>query len=379
MAVEFVGMIGTRSASELDGPSANLIGGHVDRDFVKRFAQAHENSGFDKVLVGYGSTGPDGFMVASYAGAHTDRVAFLLAHRPGFVVPTLAARKIATLDQFLEGRLAVHIITGGSDQEQQRDGDFLSHDERYERTNEYLEVMRRVWSEERPFDYAGKHYQFAGAYSEVKPYQRPFPVYFGGMSEAALDVGARHCDVFMMWGEPLASVKAQIEQVRPAAAKYGREPRFSVSTRPILGATEEQAWERAHDILERVKAVRRPSANGEKPRPRPQAIGSQRLLELAAKGELHDRCLWTPIAEAVGAYGNTTALVGTPETVAAALLDYYDLGVTTLLIRGFEPLEDAIEYGKELIPLVRAGVAERERKLAAVGSAARTAISGRPF
>src|SRR5688572_22899976 len=106
MAVEFVGMIGTRSASELDGPSANLIGGHVDRDFVKRFAQAHENSGFDKVLVGYGSTGPDGFMVASYAGAHTDRVAFLLAHRPGFVVPTLAARKIATLDQFLEGRLA---------------------------------------------------------------------------------------------------------------------------------------------------------------------------------------------------------------------------------------------------------------------------------
>jgi alkanesulfonate monooxygenase len=366
MAVEIIGMIGTRSASELDGPGANLIGGHVDRDFVTRFARAHEESGFDKVLVGYGSTGPDGFTVASYAGAHTERIAFLLAHRPGFVVPTLAARKIATLDQFLEGRLAVHIITGGSDQEQQRDGDFLGHDERYERTNEYLEVMRRVWSEERPFDYAGTHYQFAGAYSEVKPYQRPFPVYFGGMSGAALEVGAKHCDVFMMWGEPLASVRAQIAQVRDAAARFGREPRFSVSTRPILGATEEEAWARAHDILDRIRAVRKPARNGDGPRPRPEAVGSRRLLELAAEGELHDRCLWTPIAEAVGAYGNTTALVGTPETVAAALLDYYDLGVSTLLIRGFEPLDDAIDYGRELIPRVRAGVAERERTAASV-------------
>ncbi len=165
MAVEFIGMIGTRSASELDGPQSNLIGGHVDREFVKRFAQAHEQSGFDKVLVGYGSTGPDGFLVASYAGVHTERLGYLLAHRPGFIAPTLAARKIATLDQFLEGRLAVHIITGGSDQEQQRDGDFLGHDERYERTDEYLEVVRRTWEAEKPFDYEGRHYRFAGAYS----------------------------------------------------------------------------------------------------------------------------------------------------------------------------------------------------------------------
>jgi alkanesulfonate monooxygenase len=335
----------------------------VDREFVRRFARAHEDAGFDRVLVGYGSTGPDGFSVTSYAAAHTERIGFLLAHRPGFVAPTLAARKIATLDQFIEGRLAVHIISGGSDAEQQRDGDFLGHNERYERTDEYLEVMRRTWEEERPFDYAGKHYRFAGAYSEVRPYQRPFPVYFGGMSEAALEVGTKHCDVYMMWGEPLASIKEQIAIVRAAAEKHGRRPEFSVSTRPILGATEEKAWERAHEILERIQAVRKPGGNGAKPRPRPQAVGSQRLLEWAAKGELHDRCLWTPIAEAVGAYGNTTALVGTPETVAESLLAYYDLGVTRLLIRGFEPLEDAIEYGKELIPRVRAGVAERELAL----------------
>ena len=94
---------------------------------------------------------------------------------------------------------------------------------------------------------------------------------------------------------------------------------------------------------------------------RPQAVGSQRLLEAAAQGEIHDKRLWTPIAAATGAGGNTTALVGTPEQVAEALLDYYDIGCTTLLIRGFEPLQDAIDYGRELIPLVRAEVARRER------------------
>ena len=73
-----------------------------------------------------------------------------------------------------------------------------------------------------------------------------------------------------------------------------------------------------------------------------------------------DKRLWTAVAAATGAKGNTTALVGTPEQVAEALLDYYDLGVTTFLIRGFDPLEDAVDYGRELIPLVRDEVARRE-------------------
>ena len=92
-----------------------------------------------------------------------------------------------------------------------------------------------------------------------------------------------------------------------------------------------------------------------------EAVGARRLLDFAREAEVHDKRLWTPIAAAVGGAGNTTALVGTPEQVAESLLDYYELGVTTLLIRGFDPLEDAIEYGRELIPLVRAEVARRDR------------------
>jgi alkanesulfonate monooxygenase len=153
-----------------------------------------------------------------------------------------------------------------------------------------------------------------------------------------------------------------------AAARYGRSPRFSVSVRPILGPTEEAAWARARSILETI------GVNKDVPPVRAQSVGSQRLLDAAARGEVHDRCLWTPIAAATGARGNTTALVGTPETVAAALLDYYDAGATTLLIRGFDPLNDAVEYGRELLPLVHAEVARRDRLAAAEPEAQPAAV-----
>ena len=151
MPVEFIGMIGVKPEGA-DGAAVHVIGGQIDRAWVRDFARAHEAAGFDKVLVGYTSTSSDGFIVASYAAVHTERLAYLIAHRPGFVTPTLAARKAATLDQFTGGRIALHIITGGSDAEQTRDGDWLDHDTRYRRTDEYLEILRRVWTADHPFD-----------------------------------------------------------------------------------------------------------------------------------------------------------------------------------------------------------------------------------
>ncbi len=365
MPVEFVGMIGTRPASELDGPSADLIGGSVDPQFVRDFSRAHEERGFDQVLIGYAASSPDGVMVASHAAQVTDRLQFMIAHRPGFVAPTLAARKFATLDHFSTGRITLNVITGGSDSDQQRDGDWLGKEARYRRTEEYLQILRAVWSGDQPFDHEGEFYRLRGAYSEVKPYQRQhIPLYFGGASEAAVGVAARQSDVYMMWGEPLAQVKERIDEARTEAAKHGRVLRFSLSTRPILGPTEEKAWQRAHAILERIVAVRggRTASPGWASE---VSVGSQRLLATAARGELHDKRLWTPIATATGAGGNSTALVGTPEQVAEALLAYYDLGVTTLLVRGFYPYEDAVDYGRDLIPIVRAEVARRERETVA--------------
>lgn len=356
MPVDVLGMISHRLASEVIPPRGPIF----DHDFIRDFAQAHERAGFDRVLVGYYSNAPDGFLVAAHAAASTTRLGLLLAHRPGFVAPTVAARKLATLDQLSRGRLALHVITGGSDADQRRDGDYLGHDERYRRTDEYLTILKRVWTADGPVDHQGEQYRFEGAAPDVRPWQTPHPpIYFGGASDGAVEVGAKHADVYMLWGEPLAEVRATIAKIRTAADRYGRTLRFSVSVRPILGQTAELAWARARQILDVIQA------NGDLPPVRPQSVGAQRLLEAAARGELHDRCLWTPIAAATGARGNTTALVGTPEQVAAALLDYVDAGASLLLIRGFDPLNDAIQYGRELLPRVRAEVARRDRLAAA--------------
>jgi alkanesulfonate monooxygenase len=358
--IEFIGMIGVRPEGG-DGAAVHVIGGEIDLVWLREFSRAHERAGFDKVLVGYTATSAEGFVVAGYAASQTEHLGYLIAHRPGFVAPTLAARKAATFDHVSNGRIALHIITGGSDADQARDGDWLDHDTRYRRTDEYLTLLRRTWTEERPFDHAGEFYRVERAHSEIKPLQKPhIPLYFGGASEAAHRIGAKHCDVYMLWGEPLAAIKERIAAVRAAAVPVGRAPRISVSLRPIIAPTESAAWDKAREILAKVQAK-----HGDRTLPNPEAVGARRLVDFAREAEVHDTRLWTPIAAAVGGAGNTTALVGTPEQVAESLLAYWELGVTTLLIRGFDPLADALEYGRELIPLVRAEVARRERERAA--------------
>ena len=348
--VEFIGFVGTQYESEISPASGAVI----DRDYIRAVAQAQEYGGFDRFLVAFHSTSPDSLLVAAYAASVTERINLMIAHRPGFVAPTVAARQLATLDQLTGGRAGVHIITGGNDQELKQDGDFLTKDERYARTSEYLDVVKASWTSETPFDFAGEYYRFEKAFSTVKPIQKPhLPVYFGGSSDAAIAVAGKHADIYALWGETHAQVKETIGRVRAAAASHGRENhiRFSLSFRPILADTEEKAWARAEAILERTKIVRASKGLGQAAPPPNE--GARRLLAAAAQGDRLDKRLYTAIAAATGAQGNSTALVGTPDQVADALLDYYDLGVTTFLIRGFEPFEDAVQYGRELIPAFR--------------------------
>jgi alkanesulfonate monooxygenase len=185
------------------------------------------------------------------------------------------------------------------------------------------------------------------------------PIYFGGASDAAIEVAGRHADVYALWGETQAQVREIVARVRGVAARCGRTVRFSLSLRPILAATEDAAWARAERIKARIVELRGKAALKVADHA-PANEGSRRLLAAAALGERLDRRLWTGAAAVTGARGNTTGLVGTPHQVAEALADYYALGVTTFLIRGFEPLDDAIEYGRELLPLARALIAARQ-------------------
>jgi alkanesulfonate monooxygenase len=357
MTVEFIGMIHHKEASEIMAPPPVVL----DRGYIRDFAQAAEAGGFDKVLVGYFSDGPDGFLLASAAATHTEKLGFLVAHRPGFVAPPLAARKFATLDQITGGRAAIHVITGGDDTDQFRDGDTLAKEDRYARTDEYLQILKRIWTEPGPtVDHAGRFYRFAGASTALRCVQQPrIPIYFGGASDAALAVSAKHADVYALWGETHDQVREITTRLRAEAAKHNRTLRFSLSMRPILAATEDEAWARAETIKQQIIARRKALGLPSIPR---TSEGSKRLLAAAAQGERLDKRLWTGAALLTGASGNTTSLVGTPQQVAEAFCDYYDLGVTTFLIRGFNPLADNIEYGKSLLPLTRQLIAERTAK-----------------
>src|ERR1700745_2328746 len=149
MSIRVIGMIGVtppKSAATL-----HVIEGGLSPNYVAEAARPPENSCFDLVLVGYSSSSAENFLVALHAAACTETLGYLIAHRPGFVAPTLMARKIATFDHLSGGRLAVHIITGKTDDEQQGDGDFSPKGERYRRAAEYLELMQLTWSSERPF------------------------------------------------------------------------------------------------------------------------------------------------------------------------------------------------------------------------------------
>src|ERR1700674_5731078 len=154
MPVRIIGMIGVTPPTS--DAALHVIEGGMSPSYLKQFARAHDEAGFDLALVGYTSSSAEGFLVALHAAAHTKQLGYLVAHRPGCVAPTLMARKIATFDHLTNGRLAVHIITGKTDDEQQGDGDFSAEDERYRPAAEYLELMKLAWSSERPFDFSGE-------------------------------------------------------------------------------------------------------------------------------------------------------------------------------------------------------------------------------
>ncbi len=357
MPVTIIGMIGvTPPASDTQ---LVVIEGALSPDYVVSFAKAHEAAGFDMALVGYSSSSAVGFLVAQHAAHHTDRLGYLVAHRPGFVAPTLMARKIATFDQITRGRLSVHIITGKSDAEQQGDGDYSPKTERYERATEYLALMRQTWTANEPFDFEGKFYRVSGAASDVRPYQTPHPpLFFGGASEGALTMGAANCDTYAIYGEPLATTGERIADFRKRAAPFDRSPGFNASFRPIIADTEAAAWEKAEHILGGMAGAkgwaRQENAGA------PVDNAGRRIYDMALKQDVYDTCLWMGVAKATGALGNTSCLVGTPAQVGDAIVEYVKIGVTSILIRGFDPFDDTVEFGRELIPRIRDGVAKWE-------------------
>ncbi|WP_306214327.1 LLM class flavin-dependent oxidoreductase [Actinoplanes sp. RD1] len=347
----------------------------IDLAYFRKYVRALEDGGYDYTLLPYGSGSADSFVTASAVGQLTERIKPIVALRPNTTFPLVGAQKLATLDQLTEGRAVVHLISGGNDAEQARQGDYLPKSRRYARTSEYIDLLRRAWTEPAPFSHDGEFYKFDEFGPGFAPYEAPgeapagapggapaartIPISIGGQSDEAFQVGGEKADIFSFWGEPLADLRGEIDRVHAIARNAGRTtlPRIWVTFRPIIAKTDELAWKKAHEYVEKVAAThaRAPRWGGATP----QNVGSQRALQHARQAELYDRALWTRTAAVTNAAGASTALVGSPETVAAAILDYVDQGASLVSIRGYDTLADAIDYGEHILPLVRQELAHR--------------------
>ena len=333
----------------------------VDLKYFRKYVRSLEEGGYDYTLLPYGSNSADSFVVASAVGQLTEKIRPIVALRPNTTFPTVGAQKLATLDQLTEGRAVVHIISGGNDAEQARQGDYLPKEKRYARTSEYVDILRKSWTEPAPFSHDGEFYKFDNFGPGFAPYESSIPISIGGQSDEAFQIGGAKGDIFSFWGEPLDDLRSEIERVNAIAVASGRTtlPRIWVTFRPIVAPTDELAWAKAHDYVAKLtqtwSKIGPLFGNG-----KPQNVGSQRALAFADKSELYDRALWTKTAAAVNGAGASTALVGSPETVAAAILDYIDRGASLVSIRGYDTLADAVDYGRYVLPLVRQELAHRK-------------------
>ncbi len=341
-----------------------------DIDYLAQIARAAEQLGFDGVLTPTGTWCEDAWLTTAALIRETSTLKFLVAFRPGLVSPTLAAQMAATYQRISRGRLLLNVVTGGDSVEQRRFGDWFDHDARYARTDEFLTVVRGVWSG-KPFDFEGEHLGVVGATLPEAP--DPLPeIYFGGSSDAALPVAARHADVYLTWGEPPAQVAEKIGKVAALAEVAGRQVRFGIRLHVISRDTADAAWAEAQRLLdalepEQVRWARKQLAASE-------SVGQQRMVALhdggldrGARGLEVSPNLWAGVGLVRGGAG--TALVGSHTEVAERIEEYHALGVDEFIFSGYPHLEEAYWFAEGVRPLLaRRGLLPRGQRHATVGA-----------
>ncbi len=319
----------------------------VTLPYLKQVAQAADSLGYYGVLIPTGRSCEDSWVVASALAPLTERLRYLVAIRPGIISPTVSARMAATLDRLSGGRLLINVVTGGDPDENRGDGIHLSHAERYEVTDEFLKVWRRVLQGE-SVDFEGKHIKVQNAKALYPPIQQPYPpLYFGGSSDAAHDLAAEQVDVYLTWGEPPAAVAEKLADVRARAAKQGRTVKFGIRLHVIVRETADEAWQAASNISDDTiesaqKSFSRFDSEGQK---RMAALhgGRRDNLEIAPN-------LWAGVGLVRGGAG--TALVGDPQQVAERIKEYADLGIDSFIFSGYPHLEEAYRFAELVFPLL---------------------------
>lgn len=328
------------------------IGGRpVNLSYLRQIAQAADELGYFGVLLPTGRSCEDSWVVASALVPLTERLRYLVAVRPGLQSPSVAARMTSTLDRISNGRLLINVVTGGDPVENKGDGIFLAHDERYAVTREFLNIYSALLAGE-TVNYKGKHITVEDGRLIFPPVQTPRPpLYFGGSSEAGIDVAVDTVDKYLTWGEPPAQVAEKVNRVAAVAASRGRKLSFGIRLHVIVRETNAEAWRAADELISYVSDDT--IASAQKIFSRMDSEGQRRMAEL--HGGNRDKLeispnLWAGVGLVRGGAG--TALVGDPDTVAARIKEYMSVGVDTFIMSGYPHLEEAYRFAELVFPLL---------------------------
>jgi len=341
-----VGAAGSRATGDGTGDGSERAPGIR---YIGQIARSAEQLGFTGALTPTSSWCEDAWIMTAGLTQVTERLAFLVAFRPGLMSPTLAAHMAATYQRISGGRLLLNVVTGGDDVEQQRFGDHLGKEARYERAGEFLHIVRELWRGD-PVTFEGQHYGIRAG--QIIP-ARVWPeIYLGGSSAPALDVAARYADVYLTWGEPPQAVAEKLDAVRTRAKQAGREVRFGIRLHVITRDTADEAWAQAQRLLdgldpaaiERAQAIQRASQSEGQRRMAALHGGRTDALEVSPN-------LWAGVGLVRGGAG--TALVGSHEEVAERIAEYYALGIDECILSGYPHLEEAYQVGEGVMPVLR--------------------------
>jgi alkanesulfonate monooxygenase len=320
-----------------------------DIGYMGQIARSAEQLGFTAALTPTSSWCEDAWVLTAGLTQVTERLAFLVAFRPGLLSPTLAAQMAATYQRISGGRLLLNVVTGGDDAEQQRFGDHQGKEARYRRAGEFLHIVRALWTGQ-AVDFAGEFFDVRGA--RIVPAPVWPDIYLGGSSPAAIEVAASAADVYLTWGEPPDAVAEKLDRVRERAKAAGRELRFGIRLHVIARVTSAEAWAQAQRLLdgldpaaiERAQAIQR--ASGSEGQQRMMALHGGRTDALEVSPNL-----WAGVGLVRGGAG--TALVGSYEEVADRIAEYYALGIDEYILSGYPHLEEAYQVGEGVMPVLR--------------------------
>ncbi|MGI5184420.1 LLM class flavin-dependent oxidoreductase [Dactylosporangium sp. CA-152071] len=329
------------------GTPAGAAGRPASVPYLGQIARSAEQLGFEAALTPTGAWCEDAWITTAMLASVSERLKFLVAFRPGLTSPFLAAQMAGTFQNLSGGRLLLNVVTGGESHEQRMYGDFLDKDARYERCGEFLSIVRDLWSG-KPVTFEGRHFQLSDAVLAQIP--APLPqVYFGGSSPAALDVAARHVDVYLTWGEPPAAVAAKVARVRDLADAEGRQLVYGLRVHTIARDTAEEAWAEADRLLAGISEEQiRQVQDGLR---RSESEGQRRMLDLNGGTkdglEIHPN-LWAGVGLVRGGAG--TALVGSHRQIADLIEEYAAAGITEFVLSGYPHLEEAYRFGEGVLP-----------------------------